>query len=296
MKASVIIPTYRDWPRLQLCLAALAVQTLPAADFEVIVVDNDAVATPPPLPPGVHYLHAPQGWSYAARNAGAALAGGQVLAFTDADCQPAPQWLEAGLAALAADPGWDLVGGRIDILSARDGTAARYEQLFEFRQQDLVALGGYSVTANLFVRRAAFEQRGGFEGRLKSCGDSEFCQRLVRLGHRIGYADAALVRHPARETLAEIFAKNRRIATGQYARVHRDASAGRRGLAAGLVQAWIPRPREWWYILAGGRGSEAFAPAQRLPVMALRAALHYHIAWCMLRSHLSNGRADLDVR
>ena len=296
MKVSVIIPTYRDWPRLQLCLAALARQTLAAGEFELIVVDNDGDSRPPPLPAGVRYLHAPTGWSYAARNAGAEQAKGELLAFTDADCQPEPEWLQALVAAFEQHPDWDLVGGRIDILAARDNTAVRYERLFEFQQEQLVALSGYSVTANLGVRRSVFEQRGGFDAGLKSCGDSEFCTRLVALGHRIGYADGMRVLHPARATLAEIFTKNRRIATGQYDRLLRESRGRPAALAALLLHAFRPRPREWYYILAGGRGSEAFSPAQRLPVMLLRALLHYQIAWRMLRSRLSGRRNEQEIR
>lgn len=296
MKVSVIVPTWRDWPRLALCLEALGRQTLPATEFEIIVADNDALATPPPLPAGVRYLHAPGGWSYAARNAGAALARGELLAFTDADCQPDPGWLAALVEAFETHPDWDLVGGRIDILSGRENTAVRYERLFEFQQRDLVALGGYSVTANLGVRRAVFERHGGFDARVKSCGDSEFCKRLGAHGHRIGYAEAMVVRHPARETLAEIFAKNRRIATGKYDRLRLNVAHGQQSMGGGLIYAWRPRAREWYYILRGGRGSEAYRLWQRVPVMLLRLALHYHVAACMLRSQLSDGRADRDVR
>lgn len=296
LRVSVIVPTYRDWPRLALCLEGLSRQTLPAEQFEIIVADNDATSNPPRLPEGVRYVHAPAGYSYAARNAGAGLARGAVLAFTDADCQPAPQWLQAGLAALDAHPEWDLVGGRIDIVAGQQNTAVRYESLFEFQQRQLVELGGYSVTANLFVRHEAYKARGGFDGTLKSCGDSEFCTRLGQLGHRIGYADAALVRHPARETLPEILDKNRRIASGQYDRLLRESAGSRRRFYSLLLHAFRPRPREWYYILAGGRGSEVYTPAQRLPVMLLRLFLHYQIAWRMLHGRLSDRRVEHHIR
>jgi len=297
MKVSVVIPTYRDWPRLALCLAALRAQTLPAGEFEIIVADNDALPLPlDQRPAGVRYVHAPQGYSYAARNAGAALAGAPVLAFTDADCLPTPQWLQAGLAALTAHPDCDLMAGRIDISAAQDNAAVRYERLFEFQQESLVQLGGYSVTANLFVRAAAFQAVGGFDAGLKSCGDSEFCLRAGRSGHAIGYADAALLHHPARDSLHEILAKNRRIATGEHARIRREAQGSAVAVWRGLLYAFRPRPREWFYLLRGGRGSEAYPLPQRAGVLAVRLLVHYQMAWCMLRSQLSHGRSDAAVR
>jgi GT2 family glycosyltransferase len=48
---SVVIPTYRDWDRLRVCVDALRRQTYPAESFEVIVVDNDPEAVDPWEPP-----------------------------------------------------------------------------------------------------------------------------------------------------------------------------------------------------------------------------------------------------
>lgn len=294
---SVVIPTYHDWPRLMLCLAALRAQTLPASEFEIIVADNGAQPLPLDQQPlGVHYVHAPQGFSYAARNAGAARALAPVLAFTDADCLPAAHWLQAGLAALTAHPECDLMAGRIDIVANHDNAAVRYEQLFEFQQESLVRMGGYSVTANLFVRTTAFHVSQGFDTTLKSCGDSEFCRRAARLGHAIAYADQALVRHPARESLREIFSKNRRIATGEHARIRREAAGSHTALWRGLLHAFRPRLREWYYLLCGGRGSEIYSRSARLGVLMVRILVHYQMAWCMVRSQLSRGRADRQVR
>jgi cellulose synthase/poly-beta-1,6-N-acetylglucosamine synthase-like glycosyltransferase len=45
-RLSVIIPVYRDWDDLRRCLAALAQQTWPAGDFEILVVNNDTQPAP----------------------------------------------------------------------------------------------------------------------------------------------------------------------------------------------------------------------------------------------------------
>ena len=101
MKATVIIPTYKDWPRLQMCLDALALQSLPAAEFEVLVANNNRVADLPAdlrLAANVQVIWAEQPGSYAARNAVLPHAKGEVLFFTDSDCIPDPDWLRLGVA------------------------------------------------------------------------------------------------------------------------------------------------------------------------------------------------------
>jgi GT2 family glycosyltransferase len=294
--ASVIIPTFRDWPGVAQCLAALARQTLPAQRFEIIVVDNDALHAPPPLPAGVRCLHQPTGFSYAARNAGAAVAQGRVLAFTDADCLPAPGWLQAGLAALDTHPQYALVSGRIEVFSPKPNVVFRYETLFEFQQQQWAEQRHFGATANLFVRRSAFDQLGGFDAGMKSGGDADFGHRAGTLGLRLGYEAQALVLHPSRNTIGEVLQKNRRIATGFYGHMLRDARGNRRRIWRDVGYWLRPRPREWLHILSGRRGSHRFALHQRFGVLGLHMLLHYHTGFCLLRSHLSRQRSDQGVR
>lgn len=297
MKASVIIPTYRDWPRLLLCLDALARQTLPRSEFEIIVIDNDPDAhTPPPLPPDVRCLHQPQGYSYAARNAGVQRAAGEVLAFTDADCLPEPDWLTTGLAVLAEHPEWGLVAGRIEVFSDTENMVMRYEALFEFQQETWVRQMRFGATANLFVRRAACAAAGGFNATMKSGGDSDFCRRCGALGWVIGYAAAPCIRHPSRHTVAEVLQKNRRIAAGFYGHALRDNGGRHEGLWRQLPFWWRLRPLEWLHVITGRRGSSRYPLRQRWAVLGLHMLLHYHTAWCMLRSCLTKERINNAVR
>ena len=296
MRVSILIPTYRDWPRLLLCLDALAQQSLPREAFEIIVIDNDANHQPPPLPAGVRCLHAPQGYSYAARNAGAASATGELLAFTDADCLPDPDWLAEGLASFAAQPDLALLAGRIEVFAAQENAVSRYENLFEFQQAEWVRLWRFGVTANLMVRRPAFDGAGGFNAAMKSGGDSDFCRRCQALGLAIGYAESALVRHPSRETLGALLTKNRRVAAGYFGHaLQRRAETGK-SLWAQLPFWWRLRAREWLHILSGARGSRRYAMQHRFGVLGVHMLLHYHTAFCMLRSTLSAGGADRHVR
>ena len=94
---SVVAPVYRHWALVPGLLAALGAQSLDADRFEILLVDNDPAAgtAPPPLPGNARVLPGTAPGSYAARNAGAASARGALIAFTDADCNPDPDWLEA---------------------------------------------------------------------------------------------------------------------------------------------------------------------------------------------------------
>ncbi len=125
----------------------------------------------------------------AARNLALAAARAPVLAFTDADCVPAPGWLLAGLASLEHA---DLVQGRVEPAGPcgpwdRTVTVPRLSTLFE--------------TANLFARTDAVRAVGGFEPWLRPRGGKELGEdvwlgwRLRRAGARVAFAPDALVRH-----------------------------------------------------------------------------------------------------
>jgi GT2 family glycosyltransferase len=281
-RASVIVPTYRDWQRLELCLAALAAQSLPRETFEIIVVDNDDSPLPEQQRPvGALYFHAPEGFSYAARNAGLHRASGKVLAFTDADCIPDSHWLERGLEALAAQT-CDAVGGQIEIFQTSDTLAARYDYAFGLNQAESFKRWRAFATANLFVKRDVFERIGGFDDALESGGDFEFCLRARKAGFRLGYAPEARVRHPARAELGELVKQTRRIARG-IVEYHIRRNYPSRA-SAWQVALWMlrPRPFDWYAVLAGGRGSERLSPFQRPAVLAMRILLHYVLGFSAL--------------
>jgi len=220
---SVVIPVLGDAERLALCLDALDRQTLPAARFEVIVADNardrdEAVAAAVAAhAPRARLVHEPRPGSYAARNRGIADARGAIVAFTDADCVPRPDWLERGVAALSADPGIGLVGGRIEVVPRdprRRRAAETYDLVFGFPQERFVRELGFAATANAFTRREVLAAVGPFRDDLQSGGDWEWGQRVGR-SFKVAYAPDAVVDHPARATVRELATKQRRIELGR---------------------------------------------------------------------------------
>jgi hypothetical protein len=111
---SVIIPHYDNLEGLQWCIANLRTQTLDPSRYEIIVADNNSscgISAVKQACQGVaSVVPAPIPGAAEARNAAIAVARGEVLAFTDQDCRPRPDWLERGVRAL---DGADVVGGRM---------------------------------------------------------------------------------------------------------------------------------------------------------------------------------------
>lgn len=213
---SVIVPVRDAAATLGDCLDGLAAQQLTGVDIEVIVVDNGSqdgtpqLAREHPLQPRVIAESRPG--SYAARNAGLAVAQGEAVAFTDGDCCPHPTWLASGLRALQTA---DLVAGRVrPRLSSAPTRWERFDAGHHVDQRKYVEVLGFGATANLFVRRVVFDRVGVFDGTLRSGGDREFCNRATAAGFRLAYAGDAEVTHRSRRTAAETWRLHRRLGVG----------------------------------------------------------------------------------
>ncbi|MBD1804923.1 glycosyltransferase [Microcoleus sp. FACHB-SPT15] len=221
---SVIIPVFNDAKRLKICLEALENQTYPKSLYEVIVVDNGsdeaediegvvaqfekAIAT---------YESAPG--SYAARNKGISLAKGEVIAFTDADCIPAPDWLEKGVENLLQTPNCGLVAGKIEIFFKNPKqltTVELYESIMALPQREFLEKHQYGATANVFTFKNVIDKVGGFDASLKSSGDVEWGQRVASFGYKPIYAEDTCVSHPARYSFNDIYKRTLRHAGGYY--------------------------------------------------------------------------------
>jgi len=216
---SIIIPVFNQRIELVQCLRALARQTCHASRFEVVVVDNNSDEPIGDLIaqfPFARTVHEPKPGSYAARNRGIEASRGELLGFTDADCLPAADWIERGVAAVSRLPSGGMVGGRID-LTSRDPqkpTAAElYDRVLGFPQKSFVRWG-FAATANVFTTRATVARVGPFDEAFMSSGDLEWGQRLRAMGLAQEYADDVRVSHPARRTLGALFKKILRVAGG----------------------------------------------------------------------------------
>lgn len=220
---AVIVPVYNQPDLLALCVDALARQTYPADRRRIIVVDNGSdgdLGGVLAVHPDVTLLRQSQPGSYAARNLGIAASDSEIVAFTDADCIPAPDWLTQGVERLLATPNCGLVAGRIELFAADESNPTAVE-LYEFAtgfEQHKYAARGYGATANVLTFRRVIEHVGPFEEHMWSGADKEWGKRVHAHGYAVVYAGDATVRHPARASRAELFRKKRRVIGGEYDR------------------------------------------------------------------------------
>jgi len=191
---SVVVPARNAAGTLGRTLACLAAQELEGR-FEVVVIDDGSDDDTAPIAraaPGLVSLLQPGPVGAAeARNRGVAATSAPAVAFTDADCFPAPDWLAHGLAALASA---ELVQGRV----APDPEA----ELGPFDRTIWVEdERGFYETANLFLTRELFDRIGGFEDWIDTGGEKLLAEdvwlgwRAVRAGARTRFAPDALVHH-----------------------------------------------------------------------------------------------------
>jgi glycosyltransferase involved in cell wall biosynthesis len=219
LRVSFIICTFNRADILPRCLNAACRQTLPASDYEVIVVDNAsndhtraivervAACTPKPV---VRYLHEiARGLSYA-RNAGARAARAPIVTYIDDDAIAAPGLLSEIVSAFSP-PDAGAVGGRID-LKLPEELPRWYSAFFDgyYSKLDLgftettkvTEVWQYPYGANMSFSRAALEQIGFFNtamgriGRDSSGGeDIDAICRVARLGYAIYHNPNAMVEH-----------------------------------------------------------------------------------------------------
>ena len=222
MQISVVIATYNRASLLEGALAALASQEVPRSLlWEIVVIDNnssdstagvvDAFSQTVSIP--VRYALEPrQGLSWA-RNRGVQEARGSILAFSDDDVCPAPDWVAQIAAAMDR---WNAhgVGGRILPLwetspprwLTGNWRLMRRLSIMEFEGSRPLALPldrqPQIWGANMAFRRELFDRVGGFDPRRGMAGprlfrgeESDLIDRALELGLKIVYDGALTVYH-----------------------------------------------------------------------------------------------------
>jgi cellulose synthase/poly-beta-1,6-N-acetylglucosamine synthase-like glycosyltransferase len=182
---------------------------------EVIVADNTDSGTDPIDGPATNVVRATGVRSaYHARNAGARAARNDWLLFMDADCTPDGDLLDAFLARPIAER-CGAVSGAIHSHPDQQTVAACYVRSRKFFNASDGLLGADATqTGNLLVRRAAFEEVGGFARGIRSGGDLDLSRRVRAAGWTVEHRPEARVRHLHRESLIDLLRTIARYGAG----------------------------------------------------------------------------------
>jgi len=203
---SVVIPVYNAAETLEPCLGALESQTLARGQYEVIVVDDGSADATAEIARGhesVVLLSQPHKGAAAARNLGTSHARGTIVLFTDADCVPSPDWIEAMAAAFSDD---EVTGVGGAIRTQQRGLVPRFIQLeFDDRYDKMAKHPSidFICTATGGFRRDVFLESRGFREDLLGAEDTELSFRLASAGHKMVFVPQAIVYHSHPQSLLE---------------------------------------------------------------------------------------------
>jgi GT2 family glycosyltransferase len=199
---SIIVPTFNGGSRVASCIEALLQQD-PARKSEILVVDDgstDNTAEVVRAYPCVRLITQVNSGPAAARNRGALEAHGTVILFTDDDCVPMPEWLEAMLEAFR-DP--EVVAVKGVYRTHQKQLAARFVQIeYEDRYRLMAGLStiDFVDTYSAAFRRDRFLEMTGYDTSFPvACAeDVELSYRMSARGWKMKFAPRAIVyhRHP----------------------------------------------------------------------------------------------------
>lgn len=221
---SIIIPTYNRPRQIVACLECLTRLDYPRDRFEVIVVDDGSDV---PLTDAVKpfkdrlnlvFIRQANAGPAAARNQAAHKAQGRYLAFTDDDCQPATDWLQALAACFEKKP-ICIVGGRT--------VNALPDNPFSMTSQNIISMGydhynsdreqaRFFASNNMVVPKQQFLEMGGFDESFTTSEDRELCDRWIHKGYTMTYAPEVIIYHAHPMTLKSFWKQHFNYGRGAF--------------------------------------------------------------------------------
>jgi cellulose synthase/poly-beta-1,6-N-acetylglucosamine synthase-like glycosyltransferase len=228
-KVSVVVPIYNGKTDLPDLITCLCTQTYPRDRVEYLLVDNASQDTTATIIQNStleashkditirHLSEYKIQSSYAARNTGILASEGEILAFTDIDCRPHPDWLEK-LVQPFNNPGIGIVSGAIAALPGKTLFEKYAEQHRVLSQEDHFASHflPFGATANLAIRRQIFQELGLFRPHLTTGGDTDICWRVqLNSSWRLYYTHTAIVQHRHRDSFQGLLKQYYRYGRGR---------------------------------------------------------------------------------
>lgn len=199
---SVVVPTHGRPGQIRRCVDSLMRLDYPGTSLQIVVVDDGG---PRPMldgldvGPDLRVIPQHNLGPAAARNRGAREAEGEILAFTDDDCRPRPDWLRQFVRALAEEPA-AMVGGRTLNGLEQNIWAQASQELISFLYDAFAtshSLRPFFTTNNLAVAREKFLDIGGFDEGfpLPAAEDRDLSERWAVNVGPLRYVKDAVVDH-----------------------------------------------------------------------------------------------------
>ncbi|EKE97456.1 glycosyltransferase, group 2 family protein [Tolypothrix sp. PCC 7601] len=253
IQISAIICTHNRDTYLGAAIDSLLAQNF-AAEFEVLVVDNNSsdrtkeVVAQRASNPRLKYVFEPTTGLSVARNTGAKLASGEILAYLDDDAVASDRWLSVFYDAYKNNSQLAIAGGKVTLLWPQDVQQPRW------LSPGLAAnLGAYDLGdsttyidkpsftprgLNYCIRRSFLEEIGGFDPHLGRVGKNllsneelQMTEFALQKGWQVAYLPAALVAHNvAPERLKRSWFLNRGWWQG-ISECYREQLAGKAGIS-----------------------------------------------------------------
>jgi glycosyltransferase involved in cell wall biosynthesis len=267
---SVVVPTFERHRLLSRLAQNLAGQSF--RDFETIVVDQSVDAWPEAdtsanAPDLLYYRTDVRGPGFA-RNTGAKLARGEVIAFIDDDCEPFPDWLKNAAKEFRCN---DIVGIEGYVSSERHGDAAWRS----VTNEGFEGLG--FMTANLFLLTEIFHAINGFDvafGDMPFREDTDLGWRAQKLG-AIPFCREVRVNHPPqpRALPRESLEARSRLFERDALLLHKHPD--KYPLLMRRESQWTHNSAFWSHLVAGLKRYGVVAPQDIVDLMPWNVRLKY---------------------
>ena len=215
-RISAIICTHNREDYLGAAIDSLLEQDF--ADYEVIVVDNASTDSTRAIVEGrlphsrLQYVYEANLGLSVARNAGAAVATGEILAYLDDDAEASSGWLTALAQIYEQDTTVAIAGGKVTLIwppnctppkwmsTGMTGNLGAYDlgdEIVYIEQPGLTPRGlNYSITADFLEKIGGFDVNLGRVGKnLLSNEELYMTEKALNMGYRVAYLPDALVAH-----------------------------------------------------------------------------------------------------